>query len=103
MTSALNDAGSVTACPLSIEYVMDFTGRDWQDSALAVTKKGDVTLAPLRGATTDMPEVNFAVTDGGGMEHPVIANARRTPVKVNNMRVLKCSDGPLCVLVVDRL
>ena len=50
-----------------------------------------------------MPEVNFAVTDGGGIEHPVIANARRTPVKVNNERFLKSSDGPMCVLAVDGL
>lgn len=85
MTCALNDAGSVTACPSSIEYVMDVTGWDWHDSALAVSENGDVTLAPSRGATTEMPEFNFAVTDGGGMEHPVIANARKTPVEVNNV------------------
>jgi hypothetical protein len=103
MTCALKAEGSVIACPSSIEYVMNVTGREWQDFALAVTVKGEVTLAPSRGAATEILELNFAVTDGDGMEHPVIANARRTPVKMNNVDALMCSDAPLsCALVADR-
>ena len=54
---------------------MEITGTDSQVVALAVTAKGDVTLAPFSGAATKIPEVNFAVMEGGGTEHPMIANA----------------------------
>ena len=66
--------------------------------ALAVTANGDVTSAPSRGAATTMPDVNFALMDVDGVEHPVTANKIKRPVKLNKTRALGGSSMLFCFL-----
>ena len=80
---------------------METTGRDAQLVALAVKVNGDVTSAPSIGAATEMPEDNFAVTDGGGIEHPVIAIPDARAAKPKNSRGSKYRK-PLCFAKIDR-
>jgi len=58
----VNDVGSITAVPLSIEYPIDTAGFDAQVLVLAVNVNGDVTVAPFEGVTTVMSETCAANT-----------------------------------------
>jgi len=57
--------------------------------------KGDVTLAPFEGATTEMPVVNFALIEADGVAHPDIANPTRRPAKPNELPAPRCSSVSL--------
>lgn len=81
---------------------MEITGRDSQVVALAVTVKGDVTSAPFKGVATKIPEVNFAVTEAGGAEHPMIANAMNRPESLNKAGTLEGNNEPFCFPAIDR-
>ena len=82
---------------------MESAGCDTQVVAFAVTVNGDVTSAPLEGATTAISVVNAALVDTDGAEHPAIASATSRPVTLNMLRVLICSDGLLFSLTTGRV
>jgi len=42
-----------------------------------------------------MPEVNFALIDADGVAHPVIANAKQRPEKLDNVSALTVRIGLL--------
>ena len=62
---------------------METTGCDAHVVALAVKVNGDVTLAPSKGVTTEMPEASFALMGADGVEHPEIANAMNRPMRLD--------------------
>jgi hypothetical protein len=57
---------------------------------------GDVTSAPFTGATTEIPELSFALIEADGVAHPVIANARQRPEKLNKVSALTFQLELLC-------
>ena len=73
---------------------METTGCDAHVVALALTVNGDVKSLPSSGAATLIPEVNFAVTDAGGIEHPVIASPNESAAKLSKTRNPNCSREP---------
>jgi hypothetical protein len=54
VTFAVNEVGSMTAVPLSIEYPIDTAGNPAHVFVLAVSTNGEVSCAPLLGVETVM-------------------------------------------------
>jgi len=81
---------------------METTGCEPQVFALALKLNGDVTLVPSRGAETEIPDVNFAVTDAGGIEHPVTTIGTSRAVRAKIVRAFKNSSEYSEFSAIDR-
>jgi hypothetical protein len=75
VTFAEKDVGSIVVVPLSIEYPMETAVSPAQVFVLAVSRKGELTVAPLEGVVTVMA--------CDGIEQAASANAAESKVFIS--------------------